>query len=230
MIDIFKRRSTIHLDCFTMIPEVVELFPIETSSKCLPQWWKELKSTVEYQGPERGTLKRCPGIGDLFTSGFVIPAWRDFWFSTNSGMLTIRPENTADIHHPSQWGSALKNYNHAKLISPWKIKEKTGTKFLFSNVFWYHNDHRFFVPNGVVEYKINHTTNVNIVIQKNIFPKEFYINAGQPLVQCIPLTDKKIKLHLHLINELEYTRMQSYHFTFSGQYYKVKKILQDRKK
>jgi len=230
MFSIFKKPSTILLDCFTVIPDLPELFPIVESKNMIPNWWKKLDTTVEFQGVNRGTMKTCPGVVDYFKSGFVLQAWRDFQIQINSGIPSTYPDDAADQHNPIQWGTGLDGYAHIKLVSPWRIKEKTGVKFLFTNSFWNHHQSNYFVPNGIVEYKHQSTTNVNMVVSKKIYPNSFTINAGDPLVQCIPLSDKNIKIKMHVVSAEEFVSKDGYHFAFSSNYYKTKKFKERNKK
>jgi hypothetical protein len=61
MFSIFKKRSTIILDCFTPIPELPDLFPIVQAQECMPEWFKQLPATVPWKGINRGSMKmsRC---------------------------------------------------------------------------------------------------------------------------------------------------------------------------
>tara|TARA_A100001035_G_scaffold150717_1_gene118677 strand:+ start:3255 stop:3953 length:699 start_codon:yes stop_codon:yes gene_type:complete len=230
MFSIFNRTPTITLDCFTPIPDLPELFPLKKASGIVPNWWKNLKPTVEYKGINRGSLKMCPGVTDYFKTGFIITCWRDFIIEVNSGIPNVLPENTADLHNPIQWGDeALQGYAHVKLVSPWRIKEKTGCKFLFTNTFWHNNTHQYFIPNGIVNYKYQHATNVNLVVNKNAFPKRFELNAGEPIVHCLPISDKNIKIKMHVVSDEEFAKTDNYHFTFSGNYYKSKKFKKENK-
>ena len=230
MFSIFKKLSTITLDCFTPNPELVELFPIVNSGKMLPDWFKKLPATVPHKGIDRGTMKLCPGVSDYYKAGFIIPAWRDFKVEMNSGIPNVYPEGSADIHNPVQWGSGLEGYGHIKLVSPWRIKEKTGVKFLFTNSFWQKHKHQYFVPNGIVEYKYQYTTNVNMVVSKSVFPNNFVIEAGDPLVQCIPLSDQNVNIKMHVVDPEEFIKINTYNFTFAGNYYKSKKIKESKNK
>ena len=222
--NIIRKPGVIHLDCFTCIQEVKQFFPIQYARDVMPEWYKKLPTTVKYQGPMRGTMKTCPGVADYFRNGFVIQSWRDFYFEINDKTLSVDPESEADLHHPAQWGEALKGWSHAKLICPWRIQEKTGVNFLFNNAFWHNQQKNYFVPSGVVNYKHQTTANVNLVINNSMYPNNCTITGGEPLVHCIPMSDKKIKIHTHLVTPIEYTMKQSYHWSWAGQYYKNKKM------
>jgi len=231
MFSILRRPGKIHLDCFTYQESVRDLFPIQYARKCLPDWYKKLPTTVKYQGPQRGTMKTCPGIADLFRKGFVIPAHREFYVEVVNGVPNTEPAGEAENHEPSQWGSALKDYGHVKIIMPWRIKEKTGVQFVWTQPFWQNDSAKYIVPTGLVEYKYQHTTNVNALVPKKLFPNSFTIDAGEPLAHVMPMSDKEIVLHHHVIDGMEWQLKHStYAFTFSGQYYKYKKLMQDKGK
>lgn len=227
MFDIFRKKTTLHLDVFTPVAELIDLLPIKLAREVMPEWYKKLPATVNHRGPERGTMKTCPGVVDLFKAGFVVPSWRDIYLEINSGVVNTFPEQSAEMHPSIQWGTGFPDYSHAKLISPWKIQEKTGVKFLWSNAFWFNNTDNYFVPSGVVEYKYQHTTNVNLLINKKRFPNKFTINAGEILAQVIPMTEQNVKLHFHAVSEEEYaTKFYTPQYTFVGQYFKRKKALE----
>ena len=231
MFNIIRRPSKIHLDCFTYQQEIVDLFPIAPAIKFLPEWYRKLSTTVEYKGPQRGTMKTCPGVADLFRKGFIIPAHREFYAEVVNGTPRVVPDSEAENHEPSQWGSALKDYGHMKIISPWRIREKTGVQFIWTQPFWQNDTAKYSVPTGIVEYKYQHTTNINVLAPKKLYPNNFSINAGEPLAHVMPLSDKKIVLHHHVVDGMEWQLKHStYAFTFSGQYYKYKKLMQDKGK
>lgn len=224
----FFRKKKIVLDCFTHVHELAELFPIVHASEKMPSWWKNIPSTVSHFGVNRGTMRTCPGVSTLFTNGIILQNWTDFQVSTDNNQLVVQPEKRCESHNPLQWGNneLLKGYYHVKLISPWKIKEKTGINFLFTNVFWHDPTFKPVVVNGVVDYKYQHTTSVNMLIPRTVYPKDFLIPAGKELAHIIPLTeDITIEIKNHLIDTKEYDALGGYQFTFNGQYFKRKKLL-----
>ena len=231
MFSFFFRKPKITLDCFTCIPELPILFPIIHSSDRLPEFYKKIPSTVVQNGPTRGTMKTCPGVSDYFKKGFILQAWSDYYINTENSCLTWNPEIMAESHNPKQWGNdSFKNFYHLKLVSPWLIKEKTGVNFLFTNVLWHDDQTKYVVPNGVLNFKYQHTTSVNTLIQRTQFPKDFVISAGTPLAHVIPLSENDIEIKMHEVTEFEFERIKAYVFTFNGNYYKRKKILQSREK
>jgi hypothetical protein len=228
MFTILRNPTKIHLDCFTWVTDLVKLYPILPAEQRLPGFFKKIPTTIKTpSGPHRGTLKTCPGVNDLFKQGLIIQAWSDIYLNWTSPNVYWEPQNSAESHSSLQWNnsSEFQEYYHFKLNSPWKFKEKTGAKFLMTNAHWHKNNSPYFVPNGVLEFKYQHTTNVNTWVNRNTFPKDTTISAGTELCQVIPLSDKQIVLHQHEISVDEYLKMQVVFYSFGAQYLKRRKIL-----
>lgn len=229
MISFFHKKQKVHVDCFTYFNGITKLFPIQYAHEIQPTWFKEVPTSTKSQsGATVATVRTCPGMQELFKKGIVIPSWCDLYVNANNNDIQTEPAEMAESHPTWQWNNhvALKDYMHLKIASPWKFKEKTGVNFLFTNVFWSNTTDQYFVPNGLVEYKYQNTTNINMWVRKTFAKKEFTISAGTPLAQIIPLDDKEIVIHMHEIDEKEYVGDElDYIFTQTGQYYKRKKIL-----
>jgi len=229
MFSIFNKRSKIHIDCFTSVEELPKLFPILHAKDAIPSFWQKLPPTVEFAGPTRGTMKLCPGVGDLYRTGLILQAWHDIFISVD-GQLSWEPKTACESHNSLQHGGHFKNHQHIKIVSPWRFVEKTGVKFLYTNTFWHDENFKPVVVNGIVEYKYQNTTSTNMMVPNNIFPKSFTIPAGKPLAQIIPLSEKDVEFKMHVITDQEYLKMDPYVFTFSGSYFKRKKALMDQEK
>ena len=229
MFSFFFKKSKIVLDCFTYVPEVELLFPILRAEERLPQFWKKLPPTVKHNGPMRGTMKTCPGVGNLYRSGFIIQSWQEMWIGIENGVRWF-PEDCLETHSSKQWlDSYLTGFYHVKLLSPWKIKEKTGVNFLYTNCFWHDDTFKPFVVNGVVDYKYQHTTSVNMLIPKTIFPKEVNIPLNKELAHVIPMSEKDIDIKMHTVTQEEFVKqVGTIPFTISGQYFKRKKLLKQK--
>jgi hypothetical protein len=229
MFTIFRRPSKIYVDCFTDVEELPKFFPIQHASERMPPFWKNIPTTINFEGVPRGTMKTCPGVSSLYRTGFIIQAWHDMWLSTENNQLTWQPEPTGESHNPLQWNnSSFQNHHHLKMVSPWRIKEKTGVKFLFTNTLWHNEDFKPKVMNGIVDYKYQHTSSVNMFVPKNMFPKTQMITAGTELAQVIPLSDKDVVIKMHVVSSEELKKLQSWIWTFNGHFFKRKKLLQER--
>jgi hypothetical protein len=239
---IFFKKSVICLDAFTTNSGIHELFPIKPAVKFVPEWWKNIPKTYPERDEygiltENATMKTCVGFLDLYKTGFIMPNWSDTIFRTYSDGQWAYKQAAEDLpqissHNPKQFGD-LQNLLHAKIESPWIITEKTGVKFLFTDPKWNKlktiND--FIVLDGIVDFKYQHSTNINIFMhQKN---NQIQLDAGDPLVHIIPLSDKRIKIKNHLVSQSEYLNIKnksSYCSKFSKKYSFNKNIKDSKQK
>ena len=203
----FTRNRTIELNCYIPYKSILEKYPIKNGKDFLPNWFKSSKAYLkdEYNIPY-GTIKACPIIQDYLLKSIIIPLWMDVNIMNNKGSLNIQaPYNQAiELHGPSQWGMFANKEKeaHAKLISPWLFKTNEKVSFYFTKAFYHHQmfDDIEIVP-GIINYKENRTTNINMFISKQINHR--LLLAGLPLVSLVPLTDKPIKVINHLITDEE---------------------------
>jgi hypothetical protein len=208
------RRNKVVVDCFTSNSAVFELSKIDYAHKYSPQGWKSLPAVIEAKAnldPESSvilpipTIKKCPGLSSLFTTGFILPSWTDMTIEVKAnGKFSVFDPGKAQRaeQHPEWlwWNGLYEGYTHIKFKSPWFIKEKSGINFLWHECDW-HNTERisdFHVLSGIVDYRAQHQTNINVFMKKNSIVK---IKVGDPLVHIVPLTDKEIELRHHLIND-----------------------------
>lgn len=235
MISFFFKKKTVTVDCFTSNYSAYTLFPIQKANKFFPSWWKNLESSYQERTETglaipRPTIKRCEGILNLYQPGFMIPMWTDLIVETANNAVKFAfadGESSIATHGREQMSTEFEPYIHSKLICPWRLTEKTGVKFLFLQPSWNHisslmNMH--IVP-GIVEYKYQHTANINMLLARN---KRFNFAAGDPVAHLIPLGDQEINLKLHLVDKNELSRMPEGSRTFPfflSSYRKTKKIL-----
>lgn len=206
----FIKPSTMYVDCFTTNVTAYKLAKIEPAIKFFPEWWKELPASYgDHPYIRTSTLKTCSGFLDLYKFSFMLPMWCDlavdigpigsdyykYQYSDN--------KSSAVEHPPLQKGKFCdtKNYQHLKLNSPWFIVSKKNTNWLFTDAVW--NEINFLpyrVLNGVTNFKFNNSTNINMIFPRSEIKKEFLISYKTPLLQLIPMTEKKVKLNYHLID------------------------------
>ena len=217
----FFKRKKITLDCFTDRPDVCKYTPIEFANKHYPEWWKKLPKTYNTQNPnlnntlgEQPTMKGCPGLIDNFQYGVVLPLWSDIAIH-----ITHRECNwqfsdhitPAQSHDPNQWVGFLpleRGQFHIKLESPWFFKTKDDIHWTFSQPTWNMSTiSDYTVLPGVVSYKYQITTNINMIIH----PKQdhrFIIEAGQPIAHITPLSEREVIIKNHLIDTAEFNKMR----------------------
>lgn len=235
---LFKRKP-INIDLFTTRPSVLKYSPVEPASKFVPDWWKNLprgkfdEQTMQYMK----NMRHCVGVTELFHRGFVIPLWSDVAVqvgqkSSDYGRYEFADNESAiHFHAPAQRGSFASNNDHLhmKIVSPWIARCDEDVKWLFTGL--QYNQSNLFdyvVVNGIADFKFQHSTNINIFLPRKENLSVVVFPFGAPLLQVIPLDDREIKLHLHLIDQKEADLIISGPVTFEANYHKVKKVLSTR--
>lgn len=232
----FFKKKKIVVDAFTKISGVKDLYPIQESTKFLPEWWRSLPSSYSKTDQfgitvDHSTIKRCDGFTGFYKNGFVIPMWIDTIIKTTAqGQWAYRlasndPDTVINSHEKLEFGEAFNNLIHLKIHSPWLLSEKSGCQFYFSSPFWNQIESlgTWYTPPGVVNYKHQSSTHINL-----LFPKQdtqLTISAGAPMVYMVPLTDKEVELKCHLVSAEEYNQiyLRNYMGSFLGSYKKNKK-------
>jgi hypothetical protein len=208
----FRRPGVIHLDCFTDNIGAITYTKIEHSMKFIPDWWKQLDKIDPTNMHPTGTMKSCQGFLDLFRKGIVLPLWSDlsvllgesgtdevFWqFADYTG--------SAGIHNAGQRGTYLpeEKYQHLKLTSPWLFTCKEDLHWVLHPISWcFDNPKAVIIPEGVVNFKWQYGTNVNMFFERKPEKQRFLFEAGQPMLQFIPMSEKEIVIHNHFIEPEE---------------------------
>jgi hypothetical protein len=220
-------------------------YPIEKANRYIPEEWKAVPSSYKERAfPQIAeskmqldvpTIKKCTGLTNLFSTGFIIPSWSDFDLEIveDGRFLWHSPSPIIQMHKHdrNQLGSweLYKDYSHVKVISPWSVYEKSGIKFAWNRCDW-HNTERaanVHVISGVVDYKYQHTTNINMFVKRPSITKFL---AGEPLVHVIPLTEKEVVIHPQLISEKEHQSRFGYVSSNMNGYKKSKNIKVEKEK
>lgn len=236
MFDIFFKRKKIVVDAFTQNVNAFDLFPVESSNKFLPGWWKNLPANYFIENSngislKRTTLKSCVGFTNLYQNGFIIPLWSDLVIQTQGNIYSYQfADNVSNIafHGIEQIGSEFTNHVHIKIVSPWKFREKSGIKFLYLEPTWNEPADMFIqkTPPGLVEFKYQHTTNVNIFLSNG---RRYEWSAGKPLAHIIPMSDNEVEIKTHLVGEEEIVRAMNSGFPFfNNGYIQSKKIKENK--
>jgi len=214
----------ITVDCFTDNPMLYNNYMIDKASKFFPEEIKQMPNYVQLKQnhnpiselmQDMPTIRRCVGVKDLFSHGYILPAWSDIKIEvTEQGNLFytdsvsgVSGNLTLQQHDRIQYGSGIyKDRVHIKLLCPWYLTEKTGVKFTW-NQCTYHNTERhanYHALSGILDFKAQHNTHVNIFVKKGT---TLTVNAGDPLIQLIPLTDRDVELRHHEIDANEYEKI-----------------------
>jgi hypothetical protein len=227
------RRKTLHLDCFTYSKQVAETYPIANAMRYAPNWWKSLSASYKKDKNNmtitQPTMKMCYGFSELYKTGFILPLWTDIQINLNNGIMNYHSamdKVTLTIHDPRDRGSNFDDYIHMKLVSPWFLEEKTGLHFLSIPCTWSQLGLEAdinMVP-GMLRFDSQISTNVNFFLNKN--HTDVVLQAGLPLTHFIPLTDRTVKIHTHVLHYDEYlTKSTSYEMSrFANSFYHTLKL------
>ena len=202
------------IEFFNEIGGVADLFPIIESKDYNPNWikkaredylqWKKKKGQVDVH------LYRCPGIFDLFNYGYIVRSWCDV-------TMEIHKETIEDgkFQGPAAWKlfpiiASHPDYimkfiprpkgtlnNYIRINTLWHIVAPKGIKFLFLPL-PYPDSFEFYNAPGILDPGI--VPNINLQLSWNI-TGSYFIQAGTPLGQLIPLTEKKYDFICRDMNE-----------------------------
>ena len=230
-----KKKLVLH--CYTNILELPEVAPIAKANKFFPEWWKKLPKT--YSAPKsislHSTMKSCSGLIDLYSKGIVIPMWSDV--DINIGEIGTKDyyyefrdqESNMGIHDPAQRGDYLpeKEYQHLKISSPWKFYCEENVDFIFMEPTWnLENLSCIKILPGVVNYKYQHNTDVNIMVTRKQEKFGLEIPFLHPIAHIIPIDNREIELKVHYDIDKTFYYSRISHVKSLHTYKDIKKIRQ----
>ena len=215
--DIFIPKPTIEVECFTDQRVIYEAYGPELARDNMPDWWKSMPSTRKtdtptYRGIDNATLKRCPHVNQMLTTGIIFPAWLQLHLKTFDQVdvceVQTYPENVPLIpHDPQDYAHHKPGMFHGKVMSPWQIREKSGIDFIWTSPAWHQKDPlKYWTCPAITEFKYQHATIVNLMVP---FNSEIKVEVGDPWLQLIPLSDKRIKLKTELVTTQELAKLNS---------------------
>jgi hypothetical protein len=210
----FFKRSIITVDAFTNNAAAYHLYPITSSIKMIPDWWKSMQykslqpsSVIQDLDLPTSTLKNCPGIIDLYRLGICLPLWGDLVLNNTDDRIfgAVLNGPPSDMHPRYQYDPGFKEFNHIKLSSPWNLVERSGIKWLELPTLWntLPQASDLHVLLGSLSFNLTHSTNVNIFMKKTQ-PQVLHLKAGTPITQLVPLSEKKVSLKLHQLTDIEF--------------------------
>lgn len=246
LFDIFIKKEEIVLDCFVTEPFIYDYAPIAPAIKHVPEWWRNTPSKTSDSDTAMASIKHCAGFVDYYKKGIVIPAWFDmelkihefgneryFDWQTSNQMV-----NTDGSHLQVQFEKFAKpNGQNMKLSSPWAFRTKEDVHFVWSQPTWSHRNliSQLTVLPAVVNYRYNHATEINFMVENKDVMHEVNIPALTPLVILHCLSEKNVVVKNHLVTEAEWYRVFGIDrlvFKRNGQdstvFYQSKKRLKDK--
>jgi hypothetical protein len=235
------RKKPLVLNLYTDNAQAFEMAQWQRSATVKPEWWKKLPNPNEIPVDELNLLstsmKGCAGFNRLYSNSFLVPMWSDVLLefdgtegnADNWKYQFADMRSSADVHTPDMRGDYLPHdqWQHFKLKSPWIAHCDQDLEFLFTNAGYSQNDpSKFFVPNGVVNYRDQVGTDVNIMLKRDTGSKKVLIETSEIMAMLVPLTDRKVTLKHHLVTSEEVKRigdMANPKTSFVMSYYKAKK-------
>lgn len=209
-----SNKKEIVLDCYTYDWHCFTNAKIDHAIKFIPDWWRSTNKVNE----NRATIKSCPGFIDYYKKGIVIPSWTEIditihkqgsdqalsWQSGNKNFSTINSHNQCQFD-----GFAKTNGHNLKIESPWIVYSKSEVKFLSSQPVWNNRDWSQILTSlpGILNFKMQHSTNINYFFTIDDKEKSFRIEPLTPLMLLHPMTEKKIVLRHHLIEKQRWEDM-----------------------
>ena len=237
----FFKRPKIVVDAFTHKELITQLFPVEKSVNSLPEWWKDLPggfTNPEWPQTEISTVKRCRGIIDLYRQSFTIPLWSDLALDLDSSTgekkwrYNFADKETPAVPHSTiefDGANTFKDYQHLKIVSPWFLREKSGVTFLMSQHTWNLSKYlsTFTVLPGVMDFKYQHSININTFFAYKDTKSSILIPAGTPMAHLTPLTEKEVEIKCHTIDTVKFNTMLNIP-TFNNNYKKTRAMAVER--
>jgi hypothetical protein len=220
VINIFKKKSKITLDCFCALDYAYDYTPIDHGYKFFPEWWRD--TPADTNNGKTLTIKNCIGVIEFYKKAVVIPSWfemdlkiytehdleKRYYSYESSNQQTVDDQS----HHQSQFDKfSLSNGHNMKLTSPWHFRTKESLQWTWTQPTWNmrNNLENLILLPAVVNYKYQHSTNINFFIITQSQEKNAYISPNTPLVVLHPMTEKEIEIKNHLVDEKEFKRLQN---------------------
>jgi hypothetical protein len=231
MFNSFKKEVVLH--AYTDRASAYEYAQLYKASTDKPKWWKKLP--ILEDSARESNMKHCAGFNDLYAKAIMQPLWsdvairyagqgEDWWeyqYSDETSTAVVHPE-----HQREGWAKS-DEYQHIKLSSPWRLFCDDDVEFLFTNAAYENpNPLDWFVPNGVVNFKHQHSIEVNLFIKREITPKDLFLPFRTPLGMYVPLTERKVRIEHHLVTDQEWQQINNKavkNLTWQRSYYKQKK-------
>lgn len=211
----FKQKELV-IEFFTTNPSAFELAKPDHAVKFIPDWWKNIPPHVIQPGEihKSPTMKRCAGFVEHYKHGFMLPIWSDLNIqfgpigTTEYKWQFSDRVSVLDNHNFKQTNNYLREEEvlHVKLINPWVFKCDEDVPWVWTSPSWntIKTNNVYSTLQGTVEYKYQHTANINMLIYKNHQWNTIHIPFRTPIAHAIPLTTRPLKIVHHLAEKTEF--------------------------
>ena len=216
--NIFKRKEDpIYLDCYTHSHYAYNHAKINYAKNYIPDWFKKEPPITK---DDVATIKRCPAFASFYAKGIVLPSWGEVeitvsplgsdkptyeWLSSNEDF-----DLHSNCHNKEQWsGFGDDSLQNIKFHSPWSFKTREAVNFVWSQPTWSNPDtfNSLTILPAVIQFKTQHATEINFAIQQNKKEQKIKLPALTPLVMLHPMTERKIKIRHHLVDQNKFHKI-----------------------
>lgn len=196
--------------------DIEECLPIP-ARKAFPSWVSQIPRTDPIF--ESSTVRRCPGIIDYLSSGFVLPMWADtrLQYNPTSGEWRTQSGHHGnltkwEIHGQEQFLDYVQAQHLGrevklvfKSLSPWRIITPPGWSVLQLPL-QYHFDNPFAIMAGVIDTDIYHEINQQVMYFGD--GEDILIERGTPLVMYVPFKRESLSLDVRVITDTDRRKFQ----------------------
>jgi hypothetical protein len=221
---VFSRTTPITLYAFTTVPSLAQVLPPIELTKCFPEWWRVLASHAPLT-PQKGqavsktqTIKHCYALQETFKRGIGMPLWRDVFVTVEAdgAVVSDGPKvKTSRIgtSHPSfQFPNAFNAATqHYKFFSPWSFVCEQAVHFAVIHPMYHQRDpFRFHTMPGVVEYRHQHATEINVLLPRVPGQRiELSFAAGEMMAYLLPMSEGHVRVVAEEISSVEMERVNA---------------------
>lgn len=234
-------KKPIVLDCYTNRKYVYDFAPIVKAKDALPKWFKKIPTSYKAPGSISPvpTMRACSGFISQYDQGVVLPLWSDLSVSIGAintgawGYQFSDAQSYAEAHSEIQRGTYLPNthYQHIKLHSPWLFKCNDDIEWEFMGANYnFESPEKMIVLPGVVSYKYQYGTNLNLIFPRSEVGATHMLLHGQPIAQLFPISERPLVIRQHLVSTEEFLRIADsmIPIKFVGKYVRAKSLMQGK--
>lgn len=241
MLTIFSKLRPINIDAFTYIESIYNYYSPKLSREYIPTWWKNLPTDFDEPASpsiNHPTMKRCIGFIESFRHGFLVPLWSDLALDlfNEMGNVVYRykfadNQSRIETHNNLQYNGFfnVNSMQHFKIVVPWRIREKSGIKFMISQPMWNMGNlnRDITVLGGISDFKYQDSCHFQLLVNYPDIGKHnsILIPSDTPLMQITPINDRPVKIHTHLIDQSKYENAGLGIMKFTGNYLHRQKII-----
>jgi hypothetical protein len=204
--DLRLRRRPPEVKFYTNTPGLAETYPMVPARKAVPEWWKQMPHEMpgilhNPPGAIASTVRRCPAVLEVLTTGWMMPLWMDIIVMEHGGQVVeiFTPPGAPTIAtHPDSQMQTLPQYPDEAQIAfkfdlAWVVVTPRGYSLRVDPVPYEVNAPLVAIP-GLVHSDVNHQFNpvFHYRLQgdgRNVIP------AGTPLcyLTLVRRADQKVK-------------------------------------